>query len=74
MLPDEAARSSSSPVAYCSPASSAGIVGASGLLAPRERAATDVLNGVTHDPVSGHLLLTGKLWPAVFEVEVVEVG
>jgi glutamine cyclotransferase len=28
----------------------------------------EALNGIAHDPVSGHFLLTGKLWSTVFEV------
>ncbi|MDT0633261.1 glutaminyl-peptide cyclotransferase [Rubrivirga sp. S365] len=30
----------------------------------------DVLNGIAHDPATGHLLVTGKLWPSVYAVEV----
>jgi glutamine cyclotransferase len=48
------------------------LIDASGLLTPAERAATDVLNGIAHDPADGTLLLTGKLWPWLFRVEVVE--
>jgi glutamine cyclotransferase len=32
----------------------------------------DVLNGLAHDPATGHLLVTGKLWPWVFEVRLGE--
>jgi glutamine cyclotransferase len=40
-----------------------------GLLTATERArGVDVLNGIAHDPATGHLLVTGKLWPWVFEV------
>jgi glutamine cyclotransferase len=28
----------------------------------------DVLNGIAHDKASGHLLVTGKLWPWIFEI------
>jgi glutamine cyclotransferase len=28
----------------------------------------DVLNGIAFDAASGHLLVTGKLWPLVFEI------
>ena len=28
------------------------------------------LNGIAHDPVTGHWLLTGKLWPSLFEVAI----
>jgi glutamine cyclotransferase len=30
---------------------------------------TDVLNGIAHDPATGHLLVTGKRWPALFELK-----
>jgi len=41
----------------------------SGLLTPSERArGVDVLNGLAYDPATGHLLVTGKLWPWIFEV------
>lgn len=41
----------------------------SGLLAgERPRDSEAVLNGIAYDPNSGHLFLTGKLWPKVFEV------
>ena len=32
----------------------------------------DVLNGIAHDPDTNHFLLTGKHWPSLFEVELVE--
>jgi glutamine cyclotransferase len=28
------------------------------------------LNGIAHDPATGHWLLTGKLWPSLFEVAI----
>ena len=31
----------------------------------------DVLNGIAYEPASGHLLVTGKLWPWLFEISVV---
>jgi len=31
-----------------------------------------VLNGIAHDPASGRLFVTGKLWPKLFEIEVVK--
>jgi glutaminyl-peptide cyclotransferase len=34
----------------------------------------DVLNGVAYRPVSGTFYLTGKLWPSLFEVELVPPG
>lgn len=49
-----------------------GWIDCSGLLTPSERArGTDVLNGIAHDPSTGHLLITGKLWPWIFEIELV---
>jgi hypothetical protein len=45
-------------------------VDASGLLAPDEAAAADVLNGIAFDPESRNYLLTGKLWPKLFEVRI----
>jgi glutaminyl-peptide cyclotransferase len=45
-----------------------GVVRADGLLTPAERQATDVLNGIAYDPQTGHFLITGKLWPKLFEV------
>lgn len=30
----------------------------------------DVLNGIAYDPQSGHLFVTGKCWPKLFEIEV----
>lgn len=46
-------------------------IDASGLLAPDERAGADVLNGIAYLPTTGHFLVTGKLWPRMFEVELV---
>ncbi len=44
----------------------------SNLLTPTERSrGVDVLNGIAHDPKTGHFLVTGKLWPWVFEVKFV---
>ena len=44
----------------------------SGLLAPEERARpVDVLNGIAHDSRTGRLYVTGKLWPRLFQIELV---
>jgi glutamine cyclotransferase len=48
-----------------------GWVNFSGLLTPAERVGTDVLNGIAFDPTSDRLLVTGKYWPKIFEVELV---
>ncbi len=39
-----------------------------GLLSPRERATTDVLNGIAYDAAADRLFVTGKLWPKLFEI------
>lgn len=42
-----------------------------GLLPPRRRTpTTDVLNGIAFVEDTGHLLVTGKLWPLLFEIRV----
>lgn len=43
-------------------------VDASGLLRPDERVAAEVLNGIAYNPERGTFLITGKLWPRLFEV------
>lgn len=34
----------------------------------------DVLNGIAHDGENGRLFVTGKLWPLLFEIELVETA
>jgi len=46
-------------------------IDASGLLSRIEALRADVLNGIAYKPESNTFLLTGKLWPHVFEVELV---
>ena len=46
-------------------------IDASGLLSRIEAMRADVLNGIAYKPESKTFLLTGKLWPQVFEVELV---
>ena len=48
------------------------VVDASGLLSAFEAPRAEVLNGIAHDPADGTFLLTGKLWPRLFRVELVE--
>ncbi|MFN8465110.1 MAG: glutaminyl-peptide cyclotransferase [Caldilineaceae bacterium] len=52
-----------------------GVVDFTGLLdyAPPAQKPTDVLNGIAYDEVTGRLFVTGKYWPAVFEIELLEV-
>jgi glutamine cyclotransferase len=42
-----------------------------GLLSPDQEQRADVLNGIAWDPKGKRLFITGKLWPTVFEVEIV---
>ena len=44
----------------------------SGLLPPGTTA--DVLNGIAYDNATGHLLVTGKLWPYLYEVRLTGGG
>ena len=45
----------------------------SGLLTPEDRQITvDVLNGIAYDPATGRIFVTGKLWPKLFEIKVIE--
>ena len=37
----------------------------------RDRHPVDVLNGIAYDPHTDRLFVTGKLWPKLFEIEVV---
>jgi glutaminyl-peptide cyclotransferase len=43
----------------------------SGLLSFTERLRADVLNGIAYDPENETFLITGKLWPKLFEVRFV---
>lgn len=47
-------------------------IDAAGLLSPREREGAEVLNGIAWVPERKVFLLTGKLWPKLFAVELVE--
>jgi glutamine cyclotransferase len=47
-----------------------GTLDASGLLDEEERRGADVLNGIAWIPEREHFVLTGKLWPRAFEVEI----
>jgi glutaminyl-peptide cyclotransferase len=55
------------------------VIDASGLLTPEEVAAAGpdgdgVLNGIAYDPTHDVFLITGKLWPKMFEVKFVPKG
>ena len=49
-----------------------GWIDLAGLLSEEERQNVGVLNGIAYDPGSERLFVTGKLWPRIFEIEVVE--
>ena len=48
-----------------------GIIDATGLLSAEEQANADVLNGIAYDPARDLFMVTGKLWPKLFEVRFV---
>ena len=39
-----------------------------------DRSSIDVLNGIASDDESGHLFVTGKFWPLLFEIELTPIG
>jgi glutamine cyclotransferase len=47
------------------------VIDAAGLLTREERLKTDVLNGIAWDPATKSFLITGKLWPKMFQVQFV---
>lgn len=50
-------------------------IDAAALVPPEKRGnADDVLNGIAHDPATNRLFVTGKRWPVLYEVRVVEPG
>lgn len=42
-----------------------------GILDPKDAAGVDVMNGIAYDAAGDRLFVTGKLWPKLFEIEVV---
>jgi glutaminyl-peptide cyclotransferase len=42
-----------------------------GILPDAERAQADVLNGIAYDAAKDRLFVTGKLWPTLFEIQLV---
>jgi glutamine cyclotransferase len=46
-----------------------------GLLAPKDRTpSAEVLNGIAYDAQSGRLVVTGKLWPRLYQIRLVSGG
>ncbi len=50
------------------------MIDASGLLTSAEKQRAEVLNGIAYDRDRGVFLITGKLWPRLFEVSFVETS
>ena len=49
------------------------VVNCTGLLpAAQRRPRTDVLNGIALDPATGDIWLTGKYWPKMYRIKLVE--
>jgi len=42
-----------------------------GLLSAEQQTDADVLNGIAYDPIDDRLFVTGKLWPTLFEIDLV---
>jgi glutaminyl-peptide cyclotransferase len=50
-----------------------GWIDLTGILSPGERVNSGaVLNGIAYDPLESRLFVTGKLWPKLFEIQIVE--
>ncbi len=47
-----------------------GWVDLTGLLTPTQRSRADVLNGIAYDKINDRILVTGKYWPSIFQIEV----
>jgi len=45
-----------------------GVVDLTNLLSPAEKASANVLNGIAYDSQGNRLFVTGKYWPALFEI------
>jgi glutaminyl-peptide cyclotransferase len=60
-------------IARISPASGqvTGWIDLTGLLDPRDRPGTDVMNGIAWDAAGKRLFVTGKRWPKLFEIAIV---
>ena len=48
-----------------------GWIDLTGILDPRDAAGVDVLNGIAYDRAADRLFVTGKLWPKLFQIEIV---
>ena len=61
-------------VARISPATGrvTGYIDLAGLLTAAEKASVDVLNGIAYDEKNDRLFVTGKLWPKLFEIKIIQ--
>ncbi len=48
-----------------------GWVDLTGLLSPEDASRADCLNGIAYDSAANRLYVTGKLWPSLFQIELV---
>jgi len=48
------------------------VIDLSGIIELPMRTADDVLNGIAYDTLQKRLYVTGKRWPSLFEIELVE--
>jgi glutamine cyclotransferase len=48
-----------------------GWIDLTGLLPVADRARADVLNGIAYDAKADRLIVTGKLWPRMYEIKLV---
>jgi glutamine cyclotransferase len=51
-----------------------GWIDLTGLLAPGDAERADVLNGIAYDAEKDRLFVTGKLWPKLFEIQIVRTA
>jgi glutamine cyclotransferase len=49
-----------------------GWINLTGILEESERAQADVLNGIAYDAAKDRLFVTGKLWPTMFEIQLMK--
>ncbi len=49
-----------------------GVINLRGILPAQLRSGTDVLNGIAYEPRSGSIYVTGKYWPKMYRISLVE--
>jgi glutaminyl-peptide cyclotransferase len=48
-----------------------GWIDLTGLLSSEEKSSADVLNGIAYDAKADRLFVTGKLWPKLFQIQLI---